>query len=263
MPILDKRKHLQQDMFIANIVGAKPKDDIHTMEHQMFSLTKRKALKIINYDHNGKHYEITPSVKGHANIWDKDILMYCGSQLMAAINKGEVPNRTVRVNVYDFLVWSNSGTGGKDYINFINSLDRLRGTVIKTNILTGGEHIPKSFGVISEYEVIYFSKNIKTGKENKNSARVVDITLSRWQYNTILSKEMLTISEDYFRISKGVLRALYLHARKHCGAQGKYQIGIEKLHKKILSGSTVPKFRIQIKEVIKKSNLILESHIHN
>lgn len=254
MKDLNIKKHHQTDMFIADILDAKIKDDIHSMEHQIFSLSKRKATKIVKYEHNGKTIEIVPSVKGQANIWDKDVLMYCGSQLMAAINKKRVPKRKIRINAYDFFISTNRGTGGNDYILFLKSLERLLGTNIKTNIKTNNHEITEYFGLIDSLKIVRETQS----KKGEKGATVVDITLSEWQYNAILGSEMLTLNDDYFRLKKGLHRALYLHARKHCGNQGKYQIGLEKIHKKIRSDSPLRKFKFYIKEIVKDPGYILD-----
>ena len=65
-----------------------PKDDMATMEHPVFSLSTRPDLRILSYAHNGVEITVTPSVRGLATIHDKDILIYCISQLMAALNAG-------------------------------------------------------------------------------------------------------------------------------------------------------------------------------
>src|SRR3546814_18346749 len=55
------------------------------------------ALPIWRYEHNGNVIEIIPSGKGLATIHDKDILINCISQLVAKMNQGEQPSRTVRL----------------------------------------------------------------------------------------------------------------------------------------------------------------------
>ena len=58
------------------------------MEHPLFSLSTRPDRRILSYAHRGTEITITPSVKGRATIFDADILIFCISQLMAAINAG-------------------------------------------------------------------------------------------------------------------------------------------------------------------------------
>ena len=61
------------------------------MEHPMFALSKKPDLKPRKYEHSGNSIAITPSVKGLATIWDKDILIYAVSQLVGGINQKPPP----------------------------------------------------------------------------------------------------------------------------------------------------------------------------
>ena len=81
-------RHPTADFFVCDIFDALPKDDLASMEHPIFSLSTRPDLRILRYAHNGARIEVMPSVKGLATIFDKDILIYCISQLMAALNAG-------------------------------------------------------------------------------------------------------------------------------------------------------------------------------
>ena len=77
-------RHPNADFFVCDIFGASPKDDLGSMEHPVFSLATRPDRRILSYAHNGTQVTVTPSVRGRATIHDKDILIYCISQLMAA-----------------------------------------------------------------------------------------------------------------------------------------------------------------------------------
>jgi hypothetical protein len=58
------------------------------MEHPLFTLSTKPDTAIRNYEHNGNTVRIAPSAYGLATIHDKDILIYCISQLMAGLNQG-------------------------------------------------------------------------------------------------------------------------------------------------------------------------------
>ena len=88
-------RYKQQDFFLCDIFDAIPKDDMATMEHPVFSLGTKPDRRILSYTHNGIDIQVTPSVKGLATIHDKDILIFCISQLMAAINAGRTVSRTL------------------------------------------------------------------------------------------------------------------------------------------------------------------------
>ena len=53
--------------------------------------------------------------------------------------------------------------------------------------------------------------------------------MSKWLYNAVQSKEVLTINRDYFRLSGGLERRLYELARKHCGHQPEWSVSIDTL----------------------------------
>src|ERR1700722_5643728 len=125
-------RHTKGDLFICDVADAVLKDIIPQMEHPFYSLSKKPETKIRRYEHNGNWLEITPSVKGLATIYDKDILIYCISQLMEKLKGGEKIGPRLRIAGHDLLIFSNRGTAGKDYDALCEALDRLEGTRIKT-----------------------------------------------------------------------------------------------------------------------------------
>ncbi len=108
-------RHPQADFFICDIFDAAPKDDLGSMEHPMFSLATRPDRRILSYEHNDVRIEVIPSVKGLATIHDKDILIYCISQLMAALNAGRKVGRRLHLRAHDLLVATNRDTSGDAY----------------------------------------------------------------------------------------------------------------------------------------------------
>ena len=83
----------------------------------------------------------------------------------------------------------------------------------------------------------------------------LEATMSDWFYNSLLGKEVLTINRKYFKLRKPLERRLYELARKHCGTQGEFKIGLEKLHKKTGSTSPLKKFRYYLRKIIKTNHL--------
>ena len=74
------------DLFICDVTDAIPKDDVGSMEHPIYSLSTKPDTRIREYDHNGITVSVTPSTAGLASIHDKDILIYCISQLLSLIH---------------------------------------------------------------------------------------------------------------------------------------------------------------------------------
>ncbi|MCL4676152.1 MAG: replication initiator protein A, partial [Pararhodobacter sp.] len=147
-------RHPQPDFFLCDIFDASPKDDLGTMEHPVFSLSTRPDLRILSYRHNNVAITVTPSVRGLATIHDKDILIFCISQLMAALNAGREISRTLHLRARDLLVSTNRETSGDGYHRLCQAFERLAGTRITTNIVTGGVETTRGFGLIESWEIV-------------------------------------------------------------------------------------------------------------
>ncbi len=238
-------RHPTKDFFIADIFDNLPfKDDMASMSHPIFSLSKKRDLRDLKYESDAITITVKPTSDGLPTIFDKDVLLYCGSLLMDQINKGIVPPKTLRISSHDLLVATNRQTDGDAYKRLKKALDRLKGVSIKTNIKTNKRELTSAFGVIESYEIIESSKV-------KDRMVRLEITLSDWFYNSILGKEVLTINRDYFRLGKALERRLYEIARKHCGKQASWPIGLQNLKNKTGSTSTLNKFRYFVKEIEK------------
>ncbi|HJU10857.1 MAG TPA: replication initiator protein A [Candidatus Binataceae bacterium] len=68
-------RHPNRDFFVADILDWALKDDRHSMEHPMFSLSKKPDHRIRHYERNGFHVTVKLGADGMATIWDKDILI--------------------------------------------------------------------------------------------------------------------------------------------------------------------------------------------
>ncbi len=231
-----------RDFFVCDIFEASPKDDLGTMEHPVFSLATRPDRTIRQYHHNGTHITVTPSVRGRATIHDKDILIYCISQLMAALNAGRAVSRSLRLTAHDLLVATRRDTGGDSYARLVEAFERLAGTRITTNLTTGGVEVTSGFGLIEAWEIL---RKTRGGRMIS-----VTVTLSDWLFRAVLAKSVLTLSRDYFGLRKPLERRVYELARKHCGQQREWRIGLPLLHAKAGSDAPVRVFRAAIRKMI-------------
>jgi plasmid replication initiation protein len=240
-------RHRSGDFFVCDIFDAIPKDDLATMEHPIFSLSTKPDRRILNYAHNGNEITVVPSMRGLATIHDKDILIFCISQLMAALNAGREVGRTLTLRAHDLLVATNRETSGDAYRRLREAFERLAGTRITTNMVTGGLEITSGFGLIENWEIV---RRAKGGRMIS-----VKVTLSEWLYRAVMSKSVLTLSRDYFRLRKPLERRVYEIARKHCGRQPSWRVSVEVLLKK--SGSASPRrvFRKMIRDMIQADHL--------
>ncbi len=242
----------QGDFFLCDIFDAIPKNDLASMEHPLFSLATRPDRRILNYEHNGAQITVTPSVKGLATIHDKDILIFCISQLMAALNAGRQVSRTLHLTAHDLLIATNRETSGDAYRRLREAFERLAGTRITTNIVTGGHEVTSGFGLIEKWEIVR-----RAPASGQKSGRMISVavTLSDWLFRAVLSKSVLTLNRDYFRLRKPLERRIYELSRKHCGRQPEWVVSVDTLLKK--SGSASPRrvFRKMLRDMIKGQTL--------
>ena len=246
-PLLPDR-HPQHDLFICDVADAVLKDVMQNMEHPFYSLSKKPETCVRRYNHNGQWLEITPSVKGLATIYDKDILIYCISQIMAKLKRGENISQRVRINSRELLMFTNRGTSGRDYMALVEALDRLEGTRIRTNIITGDEEQIDGFGLIDASSI-----RRKHGLDGR--LLWCEVKLSDWVFNAIEAKEVLTLHRDYFRLRKPLERRVYELARKHCGQQDEWKVKLSTLLKKSGSQSPGKRFRQMIRDLTRHDHL--------
>lgn len=235
-------RYRNRDFFVADFCLLSFKDDTASMEHPFFSLSMQRDLRERRYAHNGNSIVITPSTFGMPTMWDKDVLIYLTSQYVQAINlnREDVEKRRVRFTAYDYLVNTNRKDSGEQYERLQLSLRRLRGMTIVTTVQTGKQRIDEGFGLIDRWRSV----------KGPNGRMVAcEVTLSEWLHRAIVSLEVLTINKDYFRLAGGLERRLYEIARKHCGEQAQFKIGLELLWRKTGSTATLKEFRRQVRAV--------------
>lgn len=232
----------QRDFFVCDIFDAAVKGDTASMEHPIFSLSKKPDLKVRRYENGDKWAEIRPSIKGLATVFDRDILIYCISQLMAALNDGRPIAETLRLRAHDLLVATNRDTSGRGYLQLREALERLQGTQITTNVVTGGKETFDVFSLVDRARIV---RETRDGRMQE-----VEIKLSEWVFQAVEAQEVLTLDRRYFQLAKPLERRLYELARKHVGQQAGFRIGIEKLRVKCGSQSTSKEFRRLLQAII-------------
>ena len=245
-PLLPDR-HPTADFFVCDIFDAAPKGDMASMEHPVFSISTKPDKRIRRYEHGSRFVEVTPSVLGLATVHDRDLLIFSISQIMAALNEGREVSQTVRFRAYDLLTATNRGTDGRGYEQLKAALERLAGTRITTNIVTGDVEILRGFGLIDSFEIV---RQTRDGRMQE-----VEIKLSDWVFNAIRANEVLTLHRDYFRLRKPLERRIYELARKHCGRQAEWRVSLATLQKKCGSNSTDKEFRRLVRTIVTQDRL--------
>jgi plasmid replication initiation protein len=242
--IIEKEPYPNLSLFVSDFLSWNPKGDRHSMEHPFFSLSKNKNTKPRHYESpDGKaQLTIMPSGYGMPTIWDKDLLIYTATLIREAMNRGDLgsENKAVHIDTANFMEATVKGAGTRQRKALIDTLDRLKGCTIKTTIETNETSYTKAFSLFDSYEI---TVKTKTGKVAALKIKVCD-----WLYGAIWNdtQEMLSINRDYFKLESGIERRLYELARKHCGNQSFWKVGVETLWKKSGSMAVLKEFRRKI-----------------
>jgi hypothetical protein len=242
-PLLPDRRP-KPNFFVCDIFDAAIKSDIASLEHPIFSLSTRPDRSIRRYEHGDIYVEIKPSADGLATVHDRDVLIYCISQLMAGLKEQRPASQSVRFRAHDLLSATNRMTNGQGYEALKAAMERLAGTRISTNIVTGGKEVFETFGLIESARIV---RETRDGRMQE-----VEVKLSDWVFNAIERSEVLTLHRDYFRLRRPLERRMYELARKHCGRQSEWKISLELLQKKCGSHSTLKEFRRMVLEIVEQ-----------
>lgn len=236
-------RHPQQDFFVLDISDVVPKDDTASMAHPIFSLATKPDMRHLFYQNGENTLKIIPSGNGLPTIFDKDILIFCISQLMHKKNRGEAIGKRVRFSARELMIATNRTTDDKSYKRLEAAFQRLIGTTFTTNIESG------------EYEETRIFTLLESGsgfvvKRKTRRLDYCEVILSDWIMAAVEANEVVTISNDYFRLRRPLERRIYEIGRKHCGNQPRWQIGLNKLQEKTGSNAPLKKFRLNLREII-------------
>ncbi len=241
-------RHPQKDFFILDIADVVLKDDMASMEHPLFSLATKPDHRHLEYRGGGNRLKIIPSGVGLPTIFDKDILIFCISQLMQKKNRGEPIGSRVRFSGRELLMATNRPTNNLGYQRLEQAFHRLRGTNFQTDITTGNKRETRIFGLIDEGGFVM-------KEEGEWRLDYCEVVLSDWVMRAIEGDEVVTISNDYFRLRRPLERRIYEIARKHCGGQKRWHINLAKLQDKTGSNAPLKKFRLNIRQIIEGDHL--------
>ena len=222
------------------------KCDLASLEHPLFSFKVSREIKRVQY--NDMSITLEPTAAGLATMNDKDLWIYVITKLMELHNEGETVARTVRFVAYDYLKTIKGNTSGKVYKDFLQSLRRLSGTRIITNISINGVREKRNFGLIESYRIIEKSEEV----EDMVS---VEVTLPDWLFVSIKKNQVKTLSHEYFSISKPIHKRIYEIGLKHCGEQQSFKISVQKLFEKSGTVGDIRNFRRDLKELAELDNL--------
>jgi plasmid replication initiation protein len=256
----------QGDLFACTVPGWPVKDDIASMELPVFSLSKKPDTEIREYRNGLVYIKIIPSALGCATVFDKDLLIYAGSQIIEARNRGKPISSTVVIDTADFLRRTERGDGRASFERVTDMLDRLNGTkLIKTEPNGQPDEVDTApFSLIADYRITskIVRKATVTGRHAGTTKQIdiirplsFQVVLSDWFYKSLLNFDVLTLDRSYFLLSSSIERRLYEIGRKFCGDKPIWKINITSLSDKIGCRQDLRFFRRDLREIIKKDTI--------
>jgi plasmid replication initiation protein len=239
----------QLDPFIALPDDISPRDQRDLMERPFFSLAKSKRTRPILYRAGEIEVQVYGLPEhGMATIWDADVLIWAGSQIVEAADHGLATSRLFRFTPYQLLTAIGRGSGLHQYQLLKGALQRLQSTVIKTTIRQGAGWRRQQFSWLNEWEELIDARGRCHGME---------FILPDWFYRGVLDRSLvLTIDRAYFALTGGIERWLYRVARKHAGTQRHgWQFDLRHLHAKSGSLARFSDFALDLRRIAGRQGL--------
>ena len=237
------------DPFEALTGEIRPRDQRDLMERPFFSLAKAKRTAPILYQAGDTQVQVYAVPEhGLATIWDADVLIWAGSQIVEALDRGLATSRFFRFTPYQLLTAVGRSTGNRDYQLLKGALARLQSTVIQTTLRQGEHWRRQQFSWINEWEEL----TTATGR-----CEGMEFVLPDWFYRGVLDRRLvLTIDPAYFRLTGGIERWLYRVARKHAGRQAQgWRFELRHLHAKSASQARFSDFALDVRRLVGRQPL--------
>lgn len=228
-----------QDHFKANIHETDFKLDLMSLKLPLFSVVCGHKQQT---DYQAKNYviQIKPGLSGQPTIKDKELLIFCISQVVEGRNRGRKDfSNKLRIVPHHFLKMFKRGTRGQDYSGLIETLQRLKETTFTIKLNTQ-PRIIHSFSLIQAWS--YVTDERATKQRQELEVELPEITIKQ-----IENRQFLTLSPNYVDIRSPTDRRIYELARSYCGQAREWKIGIQNLHYKMGCTSPIEKFKWTIK----------------
>lgn len=219
------------------------------MAFPFFALSKGKWTKPLKYNDDSVSIEIVATPKGVATIYDKEVLLYIASLMVAKLEAGQQVSQDFYFTAHDLFRVTGDSASARSYTRLSDALERLQGTQIKTNIEAGGEGQSGFFSWLSDAQLQY-SKT----KSGERRLKAIKVRLCDWLYRAILrDNRVLEYSSSYFSLGP-IERRLYEVARSMC-PQGVLDVDIEALRLQLGYQSSIKHFRHEMKRVIESQSI--------
>ncbi|GGP00153.1 replication initiator protein A [Stakelama pacifica] len=213
------------------------------MAYPFFALTKTAWKRSLIYKTDAVSIEIGPGPRGVATIYDKEVLLYIASLMVAKLDAGEHVSQDFFFTAHDLFRVTGVNGSARSYSRLSDALERLQGTQIKTNIEAGGEGQAGFFSWLSEAQLHYTRT-----KNGDKRLKAVKVRLCDWLFRAIhRDRRVLDYSPGYFQLGP-VERRLYEVARSTC-KDGAVQVGLDDLRLQLGYQNSLKHFRHAMKGI--------------
>ena len=219
------------------------------MAYPFFALAKTAWTKPLVYKTESVSIEIGPGPKGIATIYDKEILLYIASLMVAKLEAGQPVSQDFYFTANDLFRVTGVNSSSRSYTRLSDALERLQGTQIKTDIEAGGEGEAGFFSWLESARLHYTKSH-----NGERRLKAVRVRLCDWLFRAILrDRHVLEYTPSYFQLGP-VERRLYEVARSSC-TEGPVSLTLEKLRLQLGYQSSSRHLKAILKGVI-ESNAI-------
>jgi hypothetical protein len=219
------------------------------MAYPFFALAKTAWTKPLIYKTEKVTIEIGPGPKGIATIYDKEILLYIASLMVAKLDAGQPVSQDFYFTAHDLFRVTGVNNSSRSYTRLSDALERLQGTQIKTDIEAGGEGEAGFFSWL-EAARLHYTKN----SSGERRLKAVRVRLCDWLFRAILrDRQVLEYAPSYFQLGP-VERRLYEVARSSC-VDGPVSITLEQLRLQLGYQSSPRHFKSILKTVIESDSI--------
>lgn len=237
----------QRDLFqLDSPLTGEVRGERSLMAFPFFALAKNAWMKPLTYHHGPVSIEVRPSSNGVATIYDKEIVLYIASLMVAKLEAGERVEQDFVFTAHDLFSVTGSNHSARSYARLSEALERLQGTQIKTNIEAGGEGEEGFFSWLSEAR-LHYSKT-RTGERR---LKAVKVRLCDWLYRAILrDRQVLDYATAYFRLGP-IERRIYEVARSSCDEEqsGRFEIDLATFRLQIGYQNPLANFRAALRHI--------------
>lgn len=224
-------------------------NDRNTMLHSFFAL-EAKRTDPIQYKAGNVEIIVQGTKSGIATITDKEILVYICSIASQKVARGEHVSQKFRFTAHDFFNVTGKTPGGKTYQYFAAALERLQGTQIKTNIMTGGRRERTWFSWLK-------SARMETAiwSNGQEAMKAIEVELCDWLWRAVIDDRATLVSSDAYFYLPPMERKLYEVGYAECADQPVATIPLEELRERMGVTTDLRHFRHNLAKAVARGSL--------